>query len=289
MSHVSACGRLWGGVLVAIAACSPPDAEPLADSPAVTSAAVLTPVPVSSTWSRELGRFLVLPVEGESLAVVLFPESDTTSPLGDTRITLLNAAGDTASVTTRLDTLQCTDAPLVRLSGTILPGWWVGLQDPTAEIIRMDSVESLPRVDSARITTALARLASRLAARGKPDFKGLPFVVARARRFMIDGREVVVAHLVRRVPQEAAPLEEHTFLIIERPPTRGAPFEIAYSQQSDGTEENAEYFETLAAARGTDGILLLLARDRMLQSTYQIISRSRAGSWTLRWSRDFRC
>lgn len=287
MSHVLVGGRLW--VMLVLAACSPPDAEPLGDSPAVTPAAAPPVVPAPSTWSTELGRFLVLPVESESLAVVLFPDSDASLPVAGTRITLLNAAGDTASVTAQLDTLQCADAPLVRLSGPILPGWWVGLQDPTAELIRMDSVESLPRADSARITTALARLASRLAARGKPEFKGLPFVVARARRFMTDGREVVAAHLVRRVPQEAAPLEEHTFLIIERPPVRGAPFEIAYSQQSDGTEENAEYFETLAVARGTDGILLLLARDRMLQSTYQVLWRSPVGNWTLRWSRVFRC
>lgn len=287
MSHVSLGGRLW--ILLAIAACSPPDAEPLADSPAATSAAAPRVVPPPSMWSRELGRFLVLPVEGESLAVVLFPDSDTSSPVAGTRITLLNAAGDTASVTAQLDTLQCADAPIVRLSGAILSGWWLGLQEPTAELIRMDSVESLPRADSARITTALARLASTLAVRGKPDFKGLPFVVARARRFMVDEREVVVAHLVRRVPQEAAPLEEHTFLIAERPPARRAPFETAYSQQSDGTEENAEHFETLAAARSSDGILLLLARDRMLQSTYQILSRSPGGNWSLRWSRDFRC
>ena len=275
---------------LAALACAKPDAPPAMESAAATPAAVpMAAARPAGTWAPELGRFLLLPVESESIGVVLMPGDAPAAAYGGTTVTLLNAAGDTAVASATLDTLQCGDAPLLRLGGTILPGWWIGLHGHSASVIRMDSVEALSAADSARLTTVLARMGSRVTGDSQPEFKGLPFTVARARRFQAGDRVVVAAHLVRRVPQEAAPLEEHTLIVAERPLNDPNGFEIAYSLQSEGTEETAEHFEVLAAVQARDGILLLLARDRMTQSTYQVLRRSASGAWSVTWTRDFRC
>lgn len=272
-------------VVAGVTGCSRPDAAPVADSPQVAATATPAGATAPNTWSDELGRFLALPAERESLAFLLSPGQDAANSTAR-QLTLVNAAGDTATVTVQLDTLQCGDVPMARLGGT-LRGWWVGLQDPAATVLRMDSLEAMPRADSARITTALARLASGLAS--EPRYTGLPFAVVRARRFVVDGREVIAAHLVRRVPQEAAPHEEHTFLVVERAAGSSASYQLEYTQQSEGIEENAEHFEVLATLKAGDALLLLLARDRLSQSTYQVLRRSPDGEWSRLWSRDFRC
>lgn len=270
-------------------ACASPDAKPSTESAVATPARAGAPS-VASAWSPELGSFFMLPVESETLAVVLLPSPDASGVMSNaTRVTLLNAAGDTATASAVLDTLQCVDAPVLRLSGRILPGWGIGMHGQQAQIIRMDSVEALTASDSARVTSALARLGSLLTANVQPEFKGLPFTVARARRFQVDTTVVVAAHLIRRVPQEAAPIEEHTFILAERPLANPDSFRVVYSQQSEGTEENAEHFEVLAALRSAEGVTIILARDRQSHSTYQLLRRSASGEWTLTWSRELRC
>ena len=59
------------------------------------------------------------------------------------------------------------------------------------------------------------------------------------------GVAVVAAHLVRKLPQEASPLEEHTFVIAERPLSSDSLL-LRYQQRSEGTEETAEHFEIIA-------------------------------------------
>ncbi|MEX2179848.1 MAG: hypothetical protein WD801_14130 [Gemmatimonadaceae bacterium] len=293
MGTVRACASVL--VSVVFVGCAPPDAEPVSDSPGVAAPPVATSSPARrGAWSEELGRALLVPAHAESLAIVLFPDDATAPhPTLDERmsVTLHNAGGDTSVASASSEGQQCGDAPIVRLTGTLLPGWSVGLPGRSARVLSVDSIEALSGADSSRVTTSLARVASTLTAREESRFSGLPFSVKRARRFRLEGREVVMAHLVRRVPQESAPLEEHTFLIVERPSGGGGnePFVIAHSRRSDGSEENAEYFEVLAVLQGRGGVFLLLARDRLQQITYEMLERSGPGSWTVRWSRALGC
>ena len=155
----------------------------------------------------------------------------------------------------------------------------------------MDSIEALPSPDSARLASDLARLASALSTHKDSRFSGLPFAVVGAHRFVADGRQFLVGHLARRLNQEAAPLEERTLIIAERPDSNPAsePWAVTYSLRSEGSEDTAELFEVLAALRGKQSLLLLLARDQPAQTNYELLERSRGGTWRTRWTRKLEC
>ena len=150
---------------------------------------------------------------------------------------------------------------------------------------------SLSAGDSARLAADLSRMASAAAANARSRFTGLPFAVIAAQRLTADDRELLIGHLARRLPQEAAPLEERTLLIAERPASAspGDRFDLAYSRRSDGTEDTVEHFEILAALHGRRGVLLLLARDQLSQTTYELLERTADGRWRARWSRTLTC
>jgi hypothetical protein len=154
----------------------------------------------------------------------------------------------------------------------------------------MDSIEALPSADSARLAADLARLASALPMQKTSRFTGLPFAVLGAHRFESNGRQVVVAHLVRRLNQEAAPLEERTLIIAERPSpaAKGEPYVVTHSLRSEGSEDTAEHFEVLAAIRGRQAPMLLLSRDQLSRTTYELLERADDG-WRTRWSRTLSC
>ena len=274
-----------------IAACDAPDDAPLVDSPAMAPAAPPVGAPATSAWAGELGEALLVPADGDSLAVVVYPSAAEAAAIRGLPITLQNAAGDSGVVHATIETadsLQCGELPVLRLAGNILPGWTVGLQRQSVRPVAMDSLEGMSRADSSRITTELARLASMISAHEESRFEALPFAVARARVIRADDREILLGQLVRRVPQEAAPVEERTFIIAERANGRG-PYTIEYSQRSSGSEETTDYFEVLSATRADDRLLVLLARDRPAQTTYVVLERSPAGVWRAVWERLLAC
>lgn len=237
---------------------------------------------------------LIVPSDADNVGIVLFP-ADSVTP-DSARVTLVNPGGDTTSaVLASTDSLQCGDAPMVHLAG---PGtgpaagdsdWSVGMSGRSARIIRTDSIEALPSADSARLAADLARLASALPMAKGSRFAGLPFAVAAAHRFEADGRQYVVAQLTRRLNQEAAPLEERTFLIGERPASTTEPFVVAYSQRSQGTEDTAEHFDLLSALRGRRSLLLLVARDQLSQTRYDLLELRADGTWHVSWTRTLHC
>jgi hypothetical protein len=105
----------------------------------------------------------------------------------------------------------------------------------------------------------------------------------------VNGRPSIVTHLVRRLPQEAAPLEEHTFFVAEADSGTTSPrWTLAYHQRSEGSEETAEQYELLAVMRGRTNTLLLIARHRDSQSTYEVLERAATG-WRSRWHRVLSC
>jgi GTP cyclohydrolase FolE2 len=123
-------------------------------------------------------------------------------------------------------------------------------------------------------------------------FTGLPFTVLSARRLQANGRQIVVAQLVRRLNQEAAPLEERTLIIAERAApvstARGEPLAVTHSQRSEGSEDAVEHFELLAAITSGPSTLLLLSRDQLSRTTYELLERTDTG-WRTRWSRTLTC
>jgi hypothetical protein len=155
----------------------------------------------------------------------------------------------------------------------------------------VDSIEGLPVADSAQLVVALARLASALDSHKTSRFAGLPFVVTGARRFQADGRRFVVGLLVRRLNQEATPLEERTLIIAERPTaaSQTEAYVVGYSQRSEGSEDMAQHYDMLAALRGKQAPLILVAREQLSHTVYDLLERTDDGTWRIRWSRTLAC
>lgn len=281
---VAACATLVLG------GCDRP-ATPGAEATAASTASPPAETPVSWTgsWAPELGDVLVVPSDTDNTAIVVYPDGGP-DVLGTRRLHLFATGGDTPVAEVSVsgaDSLECGGAPVVRLSGGAFGTWAVGLV-ATSGMLRGDSIEMMVPRDSARLVAGLARLASAIGASDESRFSGLPFTVARARRFTIGRTRVVAAHVVRKLPQEASPLEEHTLLIAERP-VDGDSLVLRYHQRSEGTEETAEHFEVLAAMAGGSSMLMLIGRDNVSGTRYQILERSPAGTWAVRWTRPLSC
>lgn len=277
--------------LSATFACGRRDAPP-PDS-VVNKPSTMAVASAPSDWVGELGALFVVPSDSENTGVVIFPASPSPRLVSSAPLTLLSVSGDSAAARASLvmsDSQVCGEAPTIRLPDSAPSTWSVGLLSRSATPIRMDSIEALPSADSARFAADLARLASSQPTPRDSRFAGLPFVVLSARRFEVRGQEMVVAHLVRRLPQEATPLEEHSFVIAERPASvPNGPYVVTYFQRSEGTEETADHYEVLAAIRGAETTFLLLARDQEARTSYEILERAKTGRWRIRWARALAC
>lgn len=275
----------------ATTACERRDPRQAVDSAADSGRPAPAAARRAADWARELGSMLLVPSDSDNAAVVLYPDEPSQSLITSAPTTLISIAGDTSRMEmSPADSQQCGDAAVVRLTGPTPPDWSVGLLRRSAALLPMDSIEALPPPDSARIAVDLARLASALRTHRDSRFTGLPFTVLAAHRFSTDSVQFLVGHLARRLNQEASPLEERTLLIGERSARLpGASYQVTYSQRSEGTEDTAEHFEALAAARGRRAIFLLVARDQLSRTLYEVLERAAGGRWRMRWSRSLAC
>lgn len=275
--------------VVALLACGRREAPPVDTLTDTGRPAVATDG--SDNWVSELGPLLVVPSDSENAGVVLFPATPTARQISSAPLLLLSASGDSARVRASLvlsDSEVCGEAPTIRLTGNVPAAWSVALAG-SAVPLRMDSIEALPPPDSARFAADLARLASTVPSGRESRFDGLPFVVLTARRIDSQGKQAVVAHLVRRLPQEATPLEEHTFVIAERPASStNEQYRVSYHQRSEGTEETVDHYDVLAAVRAGEAIFLLIARDQEARTSYDVLERTQSG-WRVRWRRTLAC
>lgn len=251
MSSLRAVGSVtlsWAAVLSL--GCSGRDTAHTVDSTADSARPPSVATKGPSDWSGELGQLLLVPSDTDNVGVVLYPEEPSVRLITSAPLTLVNAGGDTTRVRMiATDSQQCGDAAVVRLTGAGPTSWTAGLLGRSAGLLRMDSIEMLSPADSARLAADLTRLASALDSHKSSRFSGLRFAVLGARRFETDGRQYVVAHLARRLPQEAAPLEERTLLIAERSST-AAPYVVTFSRRSEGSEDTAEHmFDSIAQGR----------------------------------------
>jgi hypothetical protein len=189
------------------------------------------------------------------------------------------------------DDSECTGWPTWAIAsarnGATLAPWSIGFVGAKVEPVRMDSIESMSRVDSARLAADVTRLASTLPTAAGDRFVGLPFTVTSLWRFRAGpGAEGVVANLVRHINQEARPLEERTLVIAERDSSRREErLALAYFDRSQGAEETVEGRDVLALARPTPDAqpMLVLGRDYGDGMSYALIQRDPAGRWREKW------
>lgn len=286
-------------VLAVVMACTPdaPEAvDSVVDSPTADSVAASDSPPVPSNWDPAAGPVLLVRGDRPEHVIVVAheiegfvePESLDVSELVGSTATLISRAGGTSAVVLGGETggaaASCNNWPVLTApEGT--PRWRVGFIDAAVQPLATDSVQGLAGRDSSALVAQVARLASTLTDNRSGDlaasFHGLPFVVTDVRRFTHDDTAVMVAHVVRRVNQEASPLEEHTLLIAERRPPDGH-WTVVRSERSAGREESVARTDFLAAVRLNGRAMLVFARDS--SATVRYVTQWRGeGRWTRRW------
>ena len=263
--------------LIAIACAK--DAPPQSDSVAQIGNAT-----VDEQWVPELGPLLAVPGDSDNTAILLSPAS--TEETGS--VALMRTAGD-SSATSRIsptDLQVCGEVPTARLASAGPAGWTVALA-PGVTALRADSIESLASADSSALAADIARIGSAVANDSGSRFAGLPFAVIAAHRLTMDSSTIVIARVMRRIPQEATPLEERTLVIGEQ--QRGEPFVLKYSKRSSGAEDVIDHHLFLAAVRAGKKHFVLLVSEREGSARYEILERSGSGSWRPRWWRMLSC
>jgi hypothetical protein len=278
---------------------------PLPPTPPVAS----SEVPIASGWDASAGPVLLVAGGRFDAAIVVFPDVqgehaaaelrvDTTALRGATA-TLVSRAGVTSSATLGDPTgpgeeEDCVGWPMLRLalpSGVPAP-WAVGLIGARLAPVPLDSVGSLSPTDSAALVAEVTRLASTVPVRqAAPRLRGLPFSVQDVRRFRAaPGVDAIVAQVVRRVHQEANPLEERTLLIAERDSARQQEqhtgrYTVVFDERTVGREETLEGNEILAALTPQDTLrpMLIVARESESGVRYVILERGGPRRWRVRW------
>lgn len=300
----------FSAALAALGAC-----ENRGNTPAIDSSVPLRPAnigstgaPAATTWDSRLGPVLLISGQSADLATVVVGDSSRTGADTITEREAIAIRSAPALLIGRGDSVQigllqevhsakgdedseCTGWPAWKITsakaGGALASWSVGFVGTTVQPVRMDSIESLSRADSARLAADATRLASTLPGGGGERFTGLPFTVTSLWRFRAGpGTEGLVANLVRHVNQEARPLEERTLVIAERDSSRrDERFNLAYYDRSQGPEETVESRDVLALARAAPDAqpMLVIGRDYGDGMAYALIQRDPAGRWREKW------
>jgi hypothetical protein len=266
--------------------------------------------PAGSGWDAAGGPVLLVAGDRPDAAIVVFPEIqgehaaaelrfDTTALRG-AAATLVSRAGVITSVTlgdraAPSEEEDCVGWPLLRVvaaSGTPAP-WAVGLIGARLAPIALDSVATLSPVDSAALVAEVARLASTVPVRqSAARLRGLPFSVQDVRRIRVPlSVDAIVAQVVRRVHEEANPIEERTLIIAERDSTqpqeqRIGRYTLAFYTRAVGREETLEGSEILAALTlaGVSRPMLIVARETEGGVRYTILERIAPRSWRVKWT-----
>jgi hypothetical protein len=283
-------------------------AETTAAVTETTSAAPTTkPVLAPSTWDTSAGPVMFVRGTTGAEAYVIFPGITDSTPSNDVHfdsslsrnaaVELLQRAGGSAVARVgsleggEWDPNQCIEWPATKIQGAPAgdaeSGWTVAFLKGHAKALPLDTVETMPHADSAKLVADITRLVSTAPNDTSHTFRGIPYSVRTAYRFTpVAGVETVVADVVRTLNQEANPLEEHTLIIGERPAGSNAPYRLAYREITSGSDETLESSDVLAAvAMGSPPhIDLVLARDGYESNAYSLVERQPNGKWRLRWT-----
>lgn len=287
--------------LLVAAACTGDESTPATrgdDAPAPEPSVTGAPARPASGWDESAGPVLLVAGEQPDEAYVIYPHVQ--GDAGPDTVEVTDHAGAAATLVGRggvtgtvvlgdaappTDDTACTPWPRLSAPGVSTP-WTVGFVRPGIEAIATESLHAMAPRDSARFVADVARMASTLAGtrreEGQARFHGLPFVVKDAGVFTAAPLQVGVAHVVRRINQEANPLEEHTLLVLERRGP-GDQWRIAYSDHSVGPEETVRREELLAAVRVGGALTLVLALDDGSGVRYAFVQRGASGGWRQTW------
>lgn len=290
-------------VFVVVGGCERSGPGARADSPA----AVVSPAggPAAggrdvSGWNHAAGPALLVEGASPEDAIVLLPfAGDTTDEAlldaaaeREGPVTLFGRGG--ARFSAQLGALpdetdgDCPRWPLrdVRGAGGA-NAWAIGFVGGRVTPLPLDSVDVLSPRDSVALAAEASRLASAVTATTGPSFQGLRFTAHDIRRFdAAPGVQAMVAHVIRRVNQEANPQEEQTLLIAERDSgvTMG-PYHLTYAERTFGREDEVTTPEVLAGARIAGGPpVLVIARDGEPGVAYVMLERVDSHRWRVRWT-----
>lgn len=279
--------------------------EPVArtNAPAAATASPAAPsgaAPVDNGWLPSAGPALLVQGGSRDEAIALFPaagDSDAVARLDSmslsaVAVTLFGRGGQHFSAQLGAPTGEGTDDcerwPLHAFQPATGTAWSVGFASDRVRPIALDSVDVLSPRDSMVLVAEASRLASSVTAPTAPSFQGLRFTTEDVRRFeAAPGVQALVAHLVRRVNQEASPLEEQTLLIAERDSgVTAGPYRLAYAERTFGREEDVVTPEVLAGVRIGPGQepSLVVARDGDDGIAYALLERVGPHRWRIRWS-----
>lgn len=265
-----------------------------AESASVTTATTSA----SSGWSRAAGPALFVQGETRDEAIVLLPTEDDSaaaahlSEMGNqgAEIALFGRGG--ARLSAQLGTPPQTDAecrvwPLRAVHGDGADNTWaIGFASGQTAALALDSVDVLSSRDSLALAAEASRLASAVTATTAPSFQGLRFTAHDIRRFEAStGVQAIVAHLMRKVNQEANPQEEQTLLIAERDSgvTTG-PYQLVYAERTHGLEETTVTPEVIGGVRIAGRPTLVVARDGEEGVAYALLERTGPRQWRIRWT-----
>jgi len=267
---------------------------------ATESAVAVTPAARASTaaspltlWNHEAGPALLVAAEAPTQAIVVGPDSagDASALPGIPRpasATLIGRGGTVQVADVQPPTSGNACEPWTVSSAPPPRPWSVGFIGGVVAPVAMDSVETSAPGDSAKLVADIVRLASALPNDKAGRFTGLPFEVRAAYRFALpNGRQVVVATLIRQINQEASPLEERTLLVAERNPSAAdTSYSMAYDEQSRGPEDTVESTDVIGAVLigSSQRPTIVVNRDFGNATAFGFIERVDAGRWAARWS-----
>jgi len=297
---------------IALASCersrppSPTRAAPSATPASPSSTA--PPTHATSLWDASAGPVLLARGTSAFSAYVVFPEYDDSTVPDSLRLDPRTFDGDTVDLLQRGGGVSsapiggaqaavwsgegCIEWPTVAVAlgadSSRAAGWSVGFLRGRVTPVPLDSIEGLAAADSARLAADVTRLVSALPVERGGTFRGIPFLVRYAYTFPAAPHSAgLVADVVRRLNQEATPLEEHTLIVAERDSADAqAGYRIVYDERTSGSEDSVETTDVLGAVRlGTPAhVALILLREGSEASAYALLERSAPARWRVRWT-----
>ena len=292
----------WSALALAALACERGTPVKRGDTTAVTRRDDSVTAPhtaINSGWTNAMGPALLVQGESRDEAIVLFPTDDD-SVAEDRLMAIANAStevvlfgrggarmtGKHGPAPSSTDA-ECRLWPLRSVRGDGTENTWaVGFAEAQVLPLALDSVDVLSSRDSLALAAEASRLASAVTATTPPSFQGLRFTAHDIRRFEASrGVQAIVAHLIRKVNQEANPQEEQTLLIAERDSgVTSGPYQLVYAERTHGLEETTSTPEVIAAVRIVGRPTLVVARDGEEGVAYAFLERIGTHQWRIRWT-----
>jgi hypothetical protein len=258
---------------------------------------------LASVWDTAAGQVFLLPGPNLDEGYLVDPLYVTPQRLDTMRVDSARVIGTDLDfitgedsvlrgriVSLRPDTAAATCAmwPLVTIEQDshepLRQPWQVGFPHGRVRSVSFDSLPGMTRADSARLTIAVARVASRAEGDTVAAFRGRPYVVRQANLIRLDDRRrVVVAEVLRAVNQEANPLQEQLLLILEADSVDGG-FQIGFQERQVALEEALQSIDLSAVLQLPTGTWALLVRREVGDGLRIVLfERPAAGRWIVRW------